>query len=81
MLTWTDVAQVWANIINKSGLQAIRADQPVSIVQASIRVRRLTNVDAGMRVLHGSTVYEIVAVLQDESSRKWTDLVCQVVPA
>jgi SPP1 family predicted phage head-tail adaptor len=79
--TWSDVAQVWASIINKSGLQALRADQPVSIVQSSIRIRYRADLTAAMRVMHGATVYEIVAVLPEEAGRQWTDLVCQVVPA
>jgi SPP1 family predicted phage head-tail adaptor len=79
--TWSTVAQVWASIINKSGLQAIKADQPVSIVQSSIRIRYRSDVTASMRVVHGATVYEIAAVLPDVAGRQWTDLVCQVVPA
>lgn len=79
--TWSNVAQVWASIVNKNGLQALKADQPVSIVQSSIRIRYRADVTASMRVVHGATVYEIMAALPDLSSRKWLDLVCQVVPA
>lgn len=32
-----------------------------------------------MRVLVGSTSYEVEAVIQDEVKREYTDLVCQVV--
>lgn len=78
---WAEVALVWASIRNQSGLQALRADQPVSIVQLSIRIRYRAGVNAGMRVVHGATVYEISAVLPDEAGRQWTDLVCQVVAA
>jgi hypothetical protein len=32
-----------------------------------------------MRVVHGSTVYQVNAVRQDEESRDATDLVCEVI--
>lgn len=79
--TWTEITggSLWANIRHPRGAESLRADKDVSIVQASIRVRRRTNVTAAMRVYHGSTVYEIKAVLPDEVSREHMDLVCEVV--
>lgn len=79
--TWADLATVWANIKHKSGAESIRADQDVSIVQASIRIRRRTDVTAAMRVHHGATVYEIRAILPDEDRREHVDLVCERVGA
>lgn len=75
--TWTDVATVWADIAHKSGLETIKGDAPVSVVQASILIRYRTDIDTGMRVVHGSTVYDIKAVLPDEGRREGTYLVCQ----
>jgi SPP1 family predicted phage head-tail adaptor len=77
--TWTNHAVVWADVRLKSGLQALKADADVSVVQASIRIRYRADIHAGMRVSQGSTVYEILAVLPDVSGRQYTDLVCQVV--
>lgn len=77
--TWTDLATVWANIKHKSGAESIKADQDVSIVQASIRIRRRADVTAAMRVHHGAAVYEIKAVLPDEQRREHVDLVCEIV--
>jgi SPP1 family predicted phage head-tail adaptor len=76
---WTPLAEVWANVRTLNGLETIKADAEVSISKASIRIRRRTDVTAAMRVLLGSTVYQVKAVLQDEASRKWTDLACEVV--
>ena len=77
--TWTDTATLWANIKHLNGSQAIKAGADTSIVKASIRIRRRFGVNAGMRVVHGSTVYQIDAVLHDESDKQYTDLVCKVV--
>ena len=76
---WTDVATVWADIRMKSGLEAIKAGAPVSTVQASIRIRYRAGVNAGMRVVHNLTAYEILAVQPDVGGREYVDLVCQVV--
>lgn len=77
--TWVDVASVWANVRNRTGSQAIRADKDTSVVQTSIRIRRRTDVTAAMRLHMGATVYEVEAVLPDEESRERVDLVCRVI--
>lgn len=77
--TWTTLATVWAHILHRSGSEAIKAGADVSIVQASIRIRRRTDITAAMRVVHGATIYQIQSVLPDEQDRERLDLVCQVV--
>jgi SPP1 family predicted phage head-tail adaptor len=79
VVTWTAVAPVWANILHKNGAESLRADKDTSIVQASIRIRRRTDVTAAMRVYHGAEVYEIKAVLPDEVDRDHIDLVCEAI--
>lgn len=75
---WVDHASVWAYIRHLSGSESIKADVPTSIVKASIRIRWRTDVDAGMRVAHGATVYEIEAILPG-ATREYVDLVAKVV--
>lgn len=77
--TWSDVATVWAHVMHLNGAETIKANADTSSVKASVRIRRRSGVDAGMRVYHGSTVYEIKAVLPDEESRERLDLACEVV--
>jgi SPP1 family predicted phage head-tail adaptor len=76
---WTDVATLWADIRMKSGLESIKAGAPVSVVQASIRVRYRAGITAGMRVVHNMVAYNIVAVMPDVSGRVFLDLACEVV--
>lgn len=76
---WTDVATLWADIRMKSGLESIKAGAPVSVVQASIRVRYRAGITAGMRLVHNLQAYNIVAVLPDVGAREYVDLVCEVV--
>jgi len=76
---WTDVAVVWADIRMKSGLESIKAGAPVSVVQASIRVRYRAGITAGMRLTHNLQAFNIVAVMPDVGGRGYVDLVCEVV--
>ncbi len=75
---WTDVATLWADIRMKSGLESIKAGAPVSVVQASIRVRYRAGITAGMRVVHNLQAYNIVAVMPDVGGREYVDIVCEV---
>ena len=77
---WSDLVpyRIAANVKHRSGFGTIKADAEVSIVRASIRIRRRTDVDAGMRVIFGSAVYDIEAVLPGET-REHVDLVCKLI--
>lgn len=77
--TWNTLATVYANIRHLKGLEAIRADAQASVVKASIRIRLRADVTPAMRVVHGSTTYEIKAVLPDAQRREYVDLACEVV--
>ncbi|WP_219209453.1 phage head closure protein [Variovorax boronicumulans] len=74
---WADVASVWANVRYLSGVETVKSEAPVSVARASIRIRRRTDVSANMRVVFGSTIFDIKAVLPDEESRERLDLACE----
>lgn len=71
--------KVWANVRHLSGLEAIKAGAETAVVNASIRIRYRTDVTSAMRVVHGSTVYQIKAVLPAEDVRDRVDLQCEVI--
>ncbi|CAM5342962.1 phage head closure protein [Eoetvoesiella caeni] len=73
---WVDVATVWADIRNLSGLETIKSNVEVSFVKASIRIRYRAGITAAMRVLYGITIYDIDAVLMDTHDREYIDLIC-----
>lgn len=76
--TWTALAELWGEIRHPSGVQQIKAGAEVSTVRASIKVHKRDDITAAMRVLHGSTIYDIKAVLPDERGRVYMFLVCEV---
>lgn len=69
--------RIAADVKHPSGLSAIKADAQVSIVRASIRIRRRRDVDAGMRVVFEADIYSIDAVLPGPT-REYVDLVCKL---
>lgn len=79
--TWRRVALVYGWIRTLSGSTTLRSGDDLTIARASIRVRwgSVPGVLAGMRAVHGATVYEIRSVLPDTERRKHVDLVCEVV--
>jgi SPP1 family predicted phage head-tail adaptor len=77
--TWTTLATVWADIRSLNGLETIKGGAETAIGKASIRIRYRTDVTAAMRVVHGSTTYEIKAVLPDVAGKRHLDLACAVI--
>lgn len=75
---WDLVVKTWANVRHLNGTESIKAGAVTSSVNASIRIRWRKDIDASMRVLAGTTVYAIRAVLPDMQSRETVDLVCEV---
>lgn len=57
-----DVATVWADIRFQTGSEAVRADEPVSVAKASIRIRRRSDVAADMRGLDRVRVAAITGI-------------------
>lgn len=77
--TWTTYATVWADVRQTSGVEAIKGEGVMASTRASIRVRHNAGITTGMRVVCGSTTYDIKAVLQDVAKREFTDLACEVL--
>ena len=67
--SWQTLGPAWADIRLLSGLEAVKAGAEMSKVRGSIRIRHRADVTAEMRIVHGSAVYGITAVLPDSAKR------------
>lgn len=76
---WSDVVAVWASVRHLSGIEAAKSGMDVSSVRASIRIKYRDGITAAMRVMVGSVVYQIKAVMPDLGRRVYVDLVCEQV--
>lgn len=75
--SWLDTVTIWSDIRHQNGLETIKGGLDASLVKASIRIRYRA-VNAGQRVLYGTQVYDIRAVLPD-AKKTYCDLVCEAV--
>ena len=77
--SWLTTATVWADIRYQTGLSAIKSGADISVVRASIRMR-YRPINAGQRVTHDGTVFNIEAV-QPDVRRAYVDCVAEVINA
>ncbi|MGI4849323.1 MAG: phage head closure protein [Janthinobacterium lividum] len=76
---WVDVIEtgdgkIWAGITNMSGRQYLAAQAGQNEVQTEILIRYQAGVSPTMRVLHGTDIYDIAAVL--DVNHRWQRLMC-----
>ncbi|WP_370663340.1 phage head closure protein [Massilia mucilaginosa] len=74
---WTTFDTAWADILVVGGLESIKAGAVTAQKKVSIRMRYRTDLTEAMRVLHGTTVYKVLAVLPDERNHQHVDLACE----
>lgn len=74
---WSTVATVWGDVRHQRGLESLKADATTSVVRASVRIRYRADVNAGMRLVQGSTRFNVIAVLPQGNEA--LDLLCEVV--
>lgn len=83
----TAVPDAWENITpnklparvsHRSGASAVQAAADISVVEASILIRRRADVCADMRVLFGTWVYEVSAV-RPGRTREYLELECKLI--
>jgi SPP1 family predicted phage head-tail adaptor len=76
---WVRVCKLWAHIktITGSGFvnqEFVAGDIEVSRPTASVRVRKRDGITAGMRLVHGTTNYDIKVVLPDLQDNRYMDI-------
>lgn len=71
---WLPVAEVWANVRMQRGSEFLAGGTEVSVGQGSVRIRRRSGIDAGMRLVISGEPYDIKAVLPDEEGHEYMDL-------
>ena len=74
--SWTTVATVWAAVEDWQGREYLQARQMEAEVSTRIRMRERAGVAPGWRAVHGSTVYDIKAVLLDATRAREMQLMC-----
>lgn len=76
--SWSDVDTVWAAVEPLSGREFMDGKQLKAAVDTRIRIRYRSGLDSEMRVVWGSHIYDVKAVVPDERNRE-THLMCEEV--
>ena len=80
VVTWADVATVWAGVEPLRGHDYHDAQQHANEVTTRIVMRRQPfDVLPTWRIAHGSSVYEVDAVIDPASRGKQLELMCKVI--
>lgn len=77
--TWSAVASPRAEIITLSGREYFAAQAVHSETTTRIRIRHRAGIVPKMRVLHGSTTYDILAPIDPDGRKEELHLFCKVV--
>jgi SPP1 family predicted phage head-tail adaptor len=64
--TWADFAPLWAWVKFQNGTEFNRADVPQASTNASIRIRYNASITTEMRILFGTKIFNIKAILPSE---------------
>jgi SPP1 family predicted phage head-tail adaptor len=64
---WSDVATVWASIMDISGREYVAAAAAQNSVTTKIVIRHRAGIAPAMRVIHGADTYNIEAVLGQDN--------------
>ena len=74
--TWKELYTVWAAIWPVSGREYIATGRKEGEVTHRIQIRYREGIMPSHRVLYGSRVFDIRAVLNHEEKNKYLDLMC-----
>lgn len=74
--TWTDITTVWARIEPLRGNALFYAQQNDSKVTQKITIRYISGIKQKHRILCGTTIYQIDAVIDVASERRMLELMC-----
>lgn len=77
VITWSEVAEVWAAIEPLRGREFLEAQRAGAEVTTRIRVRHRDGIRPEMRVVWGDHVYDIEAVIHVEERRREIHLMCK----
>jgi SPP1 family predicted phage head-tail adaptor len=77
--TWQDYKTVWAVVLPLTGREYFASRQVNAEVTVQIQMRYIPGITPKMRVVEGSKVYEIEAVMDVEGKKKELQLLCTEV--
>lgn len=79
VITWTDLATVWASVEPLSGREFMEGRQETAEVNTRIRIRQRTGIEPEQRAVWGSVIYNILAVILIQTRNREIHLMCREI--
>ncbi len=76
-IRWMPLATVWAQVKARPGREIFQADSPTARSAFRLVIRYRADVDPTMRVLWGERVLEVLAVGDEDGSKRWLSCECE----
>ncbi|MEM6498724.1 MAG: phage head closure protein [Pseudomonadota bacterium] len=76
-IAWPPLATVWAQIKLRSGRETFEADSPSARSIYRVVIRYRSDVDPTMRLLWGDRVLQVVAVGDEDGTKRWLSCECE----
>ena len=76
LLTWSDVATVWGEIVPLSGSESVSADSLQASTSHQITIRYRSGVNTALRIKYGVRLFDIQNVLNQDERNKTLTLLC-----
>ncbi|MEM7751417.1 MAG: phage head closure protein [Pseudomonadota bacterium] len=74
---WVPLATVWAQIKARTGREIFQADSPTARGAFRVVIRYRSDVDPTMRLLWGDRVLEVLAVGDEDGTKRWLSCECE----
>lgn len=74
--TWTDLAEVWAAVEPLQGREFWAQQQVQAKITIRVRIRYLSTVTAGMRIVYGSRILDIHVPIDPKEKHEELQLMC-----
>lgn len=78
-ITWADVDTVWAAIDPLRGREFLDGRMATAEITARITIRQRDGISPEQRVLHGSVVYDVLAIIHVETGQREMQLMCKEI--
>lgn len=76
VVTWTTFATVQADVVPLRGREYLAVRQAQAELQVRVVMRYIPGVTPEMRLVHGTTIYDIADVIDVDGRRRTLELMC-----
>ena len=76
-LIWERVASVWAEVTARNGREIVQGDRPTARRNYRIVMRYRADLDPTMRLRSDERIFEILAVRDEDGTKRWTTCDCE----